>query len=296
MLKNLIPRIKAAFTMHPEEIFGRLLFKSGKMTSLAAKYTVLGELHRSEPNRLSRLMCEIEEKFTLATGKSPPDYADKKILEVGCGVRGGVGPLSTLRGSASYLGVDPGVVPNIFADINIRRRYLQPALSDVDIRGKHIKSKEIQLSDFDNCCTYTQSTLEELELDVTPYDLSVSISCLEHISDLDNALSSLKRIMSPEGQHFHLVNFSNHLNKAKPFSGIYEMTPDVYWKKHGRHINLLRPSDYKQAFKKIGCHVDIIPMDIRADAIPKNTIDSWWLENYNVEELAIRTAVISNII
>jgi len=84
-----------------------------------------------------------------------------------------------------------------------------------------------------------QAGLAELHLPAA-IDLALSNSCLEHIDGLEAGLARLAALSAAGSRFRHLVNFGNHRDRRSPFATIYEMPPDAYRRRYGRHINLAR--------------------------------------------------------
>ena len=122
-------------------------------------------------------------------------------------------------------------------------------------------------------------------------DIVVSNSCLEHIGDLLKSLRRLKNLSAPNARHMHLVNFGNHRSRLSPFKTIYEMSPDSYRLKYGGHINLLRASEVYNFFSEVGVGMDVLPVDVSLEKFESVTLHEYWRENFEPEDLAIRTAL-----
>jgi hypothetical protein len=123
------------------------------------------------------------------------------------------------------------------------------------------------------------------------FDYIVSISCLEHVQDLNSLFKNLKKYSSKETKHLHIINFSNHLNKKYPFKYLYENKKIVFNKKFNNTINLLRPSDYRKIldlhnFKYKLTVLDTYPLD-------KHEIIEDWTDKYTMDDLSIITAIIT---
>jgi hypothetical protein len=96
-----------------------------------------------------------------------------------------------------------------------------------------------------------------------------------------------------DARQVHLVNFSNHTDKAAPFAGLYETAPDRYRARFGGHINLLRPPDVLAAFTAAGFAARLVPEDVRPELLPpEGRLHPWWAERYDRATLAVRTALV----
>ena len=91
-----------------------------------------------------------------------------------------------------------------------------------------------------------------------------------------------------------LVNFSNHLDKDRPFDGLYEMPMEAFTARWGRIVNGLRLPDLQDAFDGAGLHLNVVPFGTAPEALPA-CIDPTWLSRYDRETLTIRTALFTNL-
>ena len=88
----------------------------------------------------------------------------------------------------------------------------------------------------------------------------------------------------------HVVNFSSHLSKQRPFNQLYEMLYVEFGKRRKYSINGLCVSDMLKMLESAGLRFPAVPSGIRPDALPA-VIDSGWKDRYKQEELALRKAV-----
>ena len=119
----------------------------------------------------------------------------------------------------------------------------------------------------------------------------VSISCLEHVKDLNSFFKNIKKYTSKETQHLHIINFSNHLNKKYPFKYLYENKKIVFNKKFNNTINLLRLSDYQKILDLHNFKYKITVLD--SHPLNKQEIINEWINKYTIDELSIITAIIT---
>ena len=209
--------------------------------------------------------------------------ADKHILEIGCGRNGGLAPFMMRQNAKQYTGIDPLVHRDVLHSDAVLRALEQDYFKTSAISGTALQDR------FASQCEFLKSPDNR---PLEPLDIVTSISCLEHIDDLESVITSISETLASGGCHFHLVNFSNHLDRDQPFRWIYELSPDAFKQSHGAIVNLKRPSDMKVAFENSGFETSLIPLDIRPEAVPTDTLHPWWRNNYDLEELAIRTAVL----
>lgn len=82
----------------------------------------------------------------------------------------------------------------------------------------------------------------------------VSNSVLEHVSDLDQTLSEISRILKPNGKFLTTVmtgKWEDYLWGVKIFGGAYKN----YMRRKQVHVNLLSRTDWDEKFKKAGFRI-----------------------------------------
>lgn len=309
-----IAQLKAARRMPLSLVAAKLLLRAGVRSKMVNRWALLADQHNADPDRLARLYLAFVDRACEQAGWSPIDFAGINVLEIGCGKLAGLGPLSVAGGAAYYAGIDPGIESSHLRHPKIIARYLTPALtgahellaSRIGQDGRSPTEPGMPASpprpaDFHERAGFFPGGLETFPTSpiartVTEngnrFDAAVSISCLEHIEDLGRSLAALREVLSPNGRQLHLVNFSNHLDKAAPFKHLYDMTPEQHRARYGAHINFLRPPDILAAFRAAGFEATLLPVDIRPDAVPAADLSPWWRDKYTPEDLAIRTALI----
>lgn len=288
---NLPVRLRAAANMPATRIVARV---ARRLPGLDNRFFRLLDL-RGDPRldqhqRMREWLARYEAFASDATGWQPLDFAGARVLEIGPGPLGGWGPLALFRGAAGYLGVEPRWDPAVFFHPLVRDRYLAGVHRDLAAHDGDGPEFEEYLARFGERFAVFAGGIEIVEAAV-PFDIVLSNSCLEHIGDFAAAIRRLAELSHRRTRFLHLVNFSNHRNRAHPFAGMYAMPPDLYRERYGRHVNLLRPSDMQTAFEAAGIRARCVPMDVRPDAIGAAGIDSWWAERYDRDELAVRTAL-----
>ncbi len=288
-MHKLRAQLKAAGTMPLGLIAAKLLRRAGIRTAAVRRAEVLGNPQAHIPDRMGRLYVDFTARAE-AAGWQPIDFAGARVLEVGCGPLAGLAPYVVPAGAAAYLGVDPGADPRLLRHRKTIRRYLKPALNaTAPLTSQPDADTDIEA--FFSKVTLFTGGLGEIESSDPPFDAAVSISCLEHINGLEAALRALGRVLSPTARQLHLVNFSNHLDKAAPFKHLYDLAPKEHHRRYGRHINLMRPDEVLAAFTAAGFDAKLVPVDVRPDALPAD-LDPWWRDRYSPEELAVRTALV----
>ena len=281
---------RAANEMGPRLFLAKAMRKAGLSTPALRRVEVLADRRQMQPGRLATIYAQYETSAIRDFGWKPIDFADKRVLEIGCGSLGGMAPLALVEGAASYAGIDPAFDASVFGHTRLQQAFLPETLAETArLRGKPNTPSVVDLQ---ARCSFLKTPLERLE-GTEPADIVASISCLEHIWQLESALAALKLLTHKDTRHFHIVNFGNHRNRKRPFDGLYQMAPDKYEAAYGRSINLWRLPDMAKAFSAADIDVDCRPYDIRPDAVPTD-VDDWWTKRYDPEVLGIRTGLITN--
>lgn len=282
-------RLRAFVSNPPIFTIARILARLGIESKAITSRELVRFIEAGEPARLEAIFRKIFHDAPQSGCDPDRDLVDKSVLEIGCGRNGGLAPFMMRQNAKHYIGIDPMVNQEILRSDAVmkalERRYFSPGTNDpadaVTLRKR-----------YETRCQFRQGANADSEVRSNSLDMITSISCLEHIDDLESEIASFSETLKPGGCHIHLVNFSNHLDKEKPFHWIYELDPEAFKHSHGDIINLKRPSDVKSLFEKLEFETTLTPIDIRPDAVPTNTLHPWWKEHYGIAELGIRTAVL----
>ena len=284
--------IRAARSMPIDLLAAKVMRRAGLNLAAVRRAELLADPKAKDPARLARLFDMVNAQVE-ASGEPAVRLASAQVLEIGCGQLGGLSATAVVAGAERYLGVDPGFEPAVFQHPAVARRFLRPALVAT---AAHYGSEEGQaelMQRFAERCRFQGGPLHDLDENAADTNLVLSISCLEHIHDLAQSLAHLRRRINTDARQVHLVNFSNHTDKAAPFAGLYETDPDRYRRQFGGHINQLRPPDILDAFKTAGFDARVIPQDVRPELLPTDErMHPWWVDRYDRATLAIRTALV----
>lgn len=220
----------------------------------------------------------------------PLDFADKRVVEVGCGPLAGFGPVAIFCGAAAFESAEPEWDESLFHSDAVTNRYLRIFHADLAaLYGARM--------DF---ATFAQALRERLRVyrcgfEVAPIggpaDIVLSQSCLEHVFPLEATVAKLASIQTPQTRFLHLVDFGNHYPTGNPFDGLYEQLPDDYIARRGKAINLKRAPDVLSLFT---CHG--IPAQSIASRIFREFyaggIHPWWREHYDETALFTQLALV----
>jgi len=220
----------------------------------------------------------------------PLEFEDRVVLEFGCGLHLGFGPLAVFRG-ARFVGVDPALHTEALDSRVMQERYFRPLHKDLSAIFGDRGSFADFLETLRNMVTMIPGTLLDAEM-VAKADVILSNSTLEHIHPLDPSLRRL-RILAAEGARFlHLVDFGNHRKTPDPFEEIYGQPPDVYVSKYGQHINLIRPNEMLALVRAARFDVELVPY-YRADEAARPPLDPQWQAKLASEDLFLKAGLIA---
>ena len=210
--------------------------------------------------------------------KSNDIFLNSNVLEIGGGEIWGMMPVAIKHRSLTYTNIDLLIKNNIINSKYLWKRYLRKV-------SKYISEEKIKKFKFSNLSI----KIEELDQSFK-YDTVISISCLEHIDDLQSFFFNIKKNTSSTTKHMHIVNFSNHLDKNQPFKHIYETNKNFFLDNYKVKINLLRINDYIKILKKNNYIFKIYV--IKKNNLEKTQISDFWKSNYSFENLSVETAII----
>ena len=282
--------LNAARRMSPGLLAAKVARKAGFRIGFVAEAELLNDPKAKNPVRLMELFDQLSENALAVDGR-PVTLKGRSVLEIGAGPLGGVGPTASVDGAVRHLAIDPGLQPGILNSSKVEENYLVPALQAISTRRGVPGDQAALLNGYRDIARYLSGGLAELTAGDARYDTVISVSCLEHIHALETGLTALSACLTGDARQVHLVNFSNHTDKQRPFDEMYETKPEEYSARYGGHINLMRPSDILAAFEAAGFLARFEPLDVREDALPE-AIASWWTERYGRDELAVRTGLL----
>lgn len=255
------------------------------------------------PDKAIKIIFQSLEKAGLSAECLAKKIPGNLVLEVGCGRHVGFAPFALGFGARKYIGVDPSLDGTMLHSSKLRKKYLLPAFESARAFGanmpefSNVPFKFLGHHDIDvmlSRCRFERNGIGQITNDGEKVDICVSISCLEHIMDFRQAAKALAELSHEETIHLHIINFSSHLSKKRPFHQLYEMPYDKFGKLWKYNVNGFRPSDMLNELNKAGLTLQCIPLDKRPEALP-TYIDNTWLETYSRDELSIRTALITSV-
>lgn len=292
-LANLGARLSAARRLGP----ARSLVKAARRipgldVPALRRWDVLHDPRIGRPGRMREFLDRYE-ALAARAGWAPLDFAGARVLEIGCGPLGGWGPLAVYRGAAVYMGCDPAVDAAILRSRRFADVYLGPVFADLAAHGPGAGFADAAgfAAAWRERSDYVADGVEALP-EAARFDVVLSNSCLEHIQPFAPFVAALAPRLASGARMLHLVDFSNHRDKASPFRPLYDMPPAAYRRRYGPHINLLRPPEMIETFARHGLEVACLPLETRPDRLPQIDIDPAWTERFDLPTLAVRAAVL----
>jgi hypothetical protein len=219
------------------------------------------------------------------------DFADRRVVEVGCGPLAGYGPLAIFCGARSFESAEPEWDADLFFSRPVQEKYLR--IFHADLCGLY--GPRMAFADFlaalraklkIETCGFEKSSI------AGPIDIVLSQSVLEHVFPLDDTIAKLASIQSPRTRFLHLVDFGNHYPTPNPLQGLYEHSADTYIARRGKAINCLRAPDVSAMFARHGVPAVLIPSRV-LDEGPPGAVAPWWRERYDAAALNIQLALIA---
>jgi hypothetical protein len=239
--------------------------------------------------RFAELLLRQEAVVRRHTPWEPLDFADRRVIEIGCGPLAGFGPLAIFCGAKSFESAEPEWDADLFHSDAIAERYLRIFHADLTA----LYGERADFTTF-RAALHERLTVHSCAFEAAQFagtaDIILSQSCLEHVFPLDATVAKLASIQGPQTRFLHLVDFGNHYPTVDPFEGLYEQPPSDYIARRGKAINLLRAPDVENLFKRHG---------IPAQSIASRRIETytgkahpWWRERYDETALFTQIALV----
>ena len=301
MISKFFHYLKIALNFPLILLITRLLSKIGIKNKFLKKLDFLNSPDSKRPTKPIEILIEHMNTAKLPMYKLAKKIPNSNFLEIGCGKHLGLGLVALGLGAKHFIGVDPSLDKNIIYDPKLHEKYFDLSL----IKNKeflktidHFQHLPLTLKRNKMIELIPRITLEEKGISNIikdkNIDICASISCFEHILDFEFACKKISELTHRNTLHLHVVNFSNHLIKEKPFHQLYEMPINEFRKKWNNNINGLRITDMMKYLHSSGLYLRAITLDNKPELIPKN-IHKSWLDNYKIKDLSIRTALITSL-
>ena len=301
MLTKLFHYMRIAKNFPLVLLFTRIMLKIGIKNHFIKKLDFLNSPDTKRPTKSIEILLNHMKTAGLSINQLFKKIPNAVILEVGCGKHLGLGMTSLNLGAKKFIGIDPYLDKKIIFDHEIIEKYFRISIKkNIEYFQKIQGFKKIKYYDDDSKvnellsrCVIEQRGISN-SMNFENIDICTSISCLEHILDFKTSCKVLSKISNENTLHIHVVNFSNHLSKEKPFHHLYEMSLSDFKKQWANNINGLRVNDMVKLFHEVGLKLRAIPLDVNENLVPKNMHQSW-INNYDIKDLSVRTALITSL-
>jgi hypothetical protein len=198
--------------------------------------------------------------------------------------------LAIFRGAEKFVAIDPVATTEILFSEPILARYLRPLFNDLAA----VYGPVMDWSAFREALATRVVPIPSgivTAKDRTNADIVISNSCLEHLFPLRESIDAIAARSGPGCRFLHLVDFGNHRTPAAPFRDLYEREPVDYWQRHGREINLAKPSDLMREFDRAGLPADCVTY-YTAAMEDGGVVSPHW-QKYPAAELTVKAALIA---
>lgn len=216
------------------------------------------------------------------------EYADKTVLEIGCGPLLGFLPLAIFRGARHCVAIEPGFNADALMDARIEAKYFKNLWSDL----RNLFGEKMGFAEFMRrvrAIEVHDTGITDANVGEAAFDVFLSNSCLEHVHPFDESMNRLGELAAPDARFLHLVNFGNHAGTSYPFKGMYTREPEAWFSANGRDLNLKRASDVQKALEDAGFATDAYTMTAVPELLQKPI--PWWTGQYSEEDLLKRVVI-----
>jgi hypothetical protein len=223
---------------------------------------------------------------------TPLGFSGKHVVEIGCGPLLGIGPIAIYCGSPEYTCIEPRYRPEVLESDLIWKRFFLPLFQQLDV----IFDRGISYNEFVDrvwsAINVEIVPIEEFNHFAAKADIVYSNGVLQHILNLENAISQIQLMSHAMTRQFHVVNFTDHASLPDdPFREIYELDPSEYFE-HDFLLNLKRPTEIASMFHKSNIPVMQVNYICDETAVPDNVAPYW--SRFDTSDLAVQIAFFVN--
>ncbi|MEQ8667051.1 MAG: hypothetical protein RIC16_15130 [Rhodospirillales bacterium] len=289
--------LKIAWIMPPRDFWRRTRLKL-KRTFAAGSVTVRDRFDADPDARDWRRHFATLSRIETAASHRLPGWAPfapegRTVLEIGCGMTGGTGPLMLFRGAAKAYGIEPNWDASVLTDAHFVETYYRPLWQHLSaIYGERLAFDAFMARLRADLVISADTDVARLADAIAPgtLDFCLSISCLEHVAGLDGTIRGLAALGGPGTRHVHLVDFGNHWSKDAPFAGLYDTERSRAVKANAPGINALRLPDVLKTFADHGLAAR--PLVFERRALDPAAVHPSWQDAYALDDLGVRVAVV----
>jgi SAM-dependent methyltransferase len=229
---------------------------------------------------------------TQSPGWQPPDFANQRVLEIGCGPLLGWGPIAAYLDAASYTCIEPRFRPEVAASEAVRTRFFLVMHQQLEAIFAGGLSFGNFLERVSSRIEVLPRGIEDCELPAGESDLVISNGVLQHVADLERAIERIRHVSHATTRQYHVLNFTDHVSPPHdPFADIYHSSPEQYFARDSL-LNLKRPSEVTELFAGVGIALKCVPYYSHAELEPGKLHEHW--RNFECADLAIQIAFFVN--
>ena len=253
----------------------------------------IGNSHKHmNPGRFDGFLNHIQMILRRNHVWSDIEFNEKYVLEIGPGPLLGFGPLAVFLGCKKYVCAEPQFNREVLQSKFISEKYFFPMYKNLCALNGEKMTFAAFIKTLQTDIFVEDKRLLQCKF-ANKFDIILSKSSLEHIFPLNKSLKYLRDITKENVRFIHVVDFGNHMKTQNPFIHIYENTPEYFYKRFGRTINLYRPSDVLAMLENNGFEATMTPYYSFKEFYNK-PIHSYWTERYNEEELFLKTVILTD--
>ncbi len=209
---------------------------------------------------------------------------NKSVYELGCGPLLGYGPFFNFLGSKLYIYDEPFINQNTLRSNEIKKLYFLPLFEELKMNYQNnFSSDEFYESTLRNSLNGIKNYNDQ-------FDTFISNSVIEHIPK-ENLIQLFEEIYKKQkkgGYFLHAVDFGSHGKYGDGFGNMYSHNKKKVFEKIPS-LNLLRKSEVKQVFEKIGWKI-LSTIVYRKFSVNRKKIDSSWSQ-YSDEDLESKVVI-----
>lgn len=161
-----------------------------------------------------------EEFYTKTFGMNRTDYADKKVLDIGCGPRGS---LEWVPDSTLAIGLDP-----------LANEYL----------NLHSSSTQLKMQLVEGYC-------EDIPFDDNYFDIVTSFNSIDHVEDIQQSAKEIQRVIKPGGLLLLICDVNRKATITEPHSITTHLLADYFTKLNVVDQRLLLAGDKFRIYANI---------------------------------------------
>lgn len=250
--------------------------------------SILGSKVHMDARRVVDRYLRYERVLQKKSAWTPLDFDGKRLLEIGCGPLLGVGPIAVYLGATEYLSVEPNYQPAVLESDVVWTRFFLPFHQQLDALFDRGISFDEFVESMRSRIVVEAVALEDYTPAGDPVDVVYSNGVLQHIADPVRAVDVIRQLSHASTRQFHVVNFTDHVSPPDdPFREIYRLDPEEYFE-HDSLLNLKRPSEVVDIFRKAGIPVTLVPY-IADQPAGSGTMTSYWAR-FDASDLAVQIA------